>query len=295
MRLTYFLVLVFCISCSSPPLSTLEKVKALDLNSIDGHIETYYPAEYEDRAIANVNLLSKSTGFFKENFGVDQTFSIAVIDSVHWEKVTSVPFGLPFVSGPPYVVCIPAGSENILSNTIAAAIDGYELNAQYGMTNKEIVDLFVSLIGFHELGHIYAHSYGATFPNKWTFEFAATYFAYFYLDQNFVKERDTWIDVSKIIIKESKPQYTSLKDFEMKYTGVGIQNYAWYQVVFLLQAEKVYKIQGKAFLTELKTHTWKSNSETEYLDEMEEIGSVLCSGLNSMSCNKLNKSNINSV
>lgn len=273
MRLVYIIVLVFSISCNSPHPSTLEKVRALHLKSIDGNIETYFSAGYEDRATANVKLLSKSIGFFKENFGVDESFSIAVIDSANWGKITSIPYGLPFVSGPPYIVCIPAGSENTLSNTIETVIDGYELNAQYGMTNKEIVDLFISLIGFHELGHIYANSYGPTFPNKWTFEFAATYFAYFYLDQNFTKERDIWIDVSNIIIKEIQPRYTSLKDFEIKYSGVGVENYAWYQVVFLLQVEKLYKNQGKAFLEKLQTHTWSSNSTTEYLDEMDEIGS----------------------
>lgn len=273
MRLAYIIVLVFSISCNSPTPSTLEKVRVLDLKSIDGNIETYFSAGYEVRARGNINLLSKSTEFFKENFGVDQSFSIAVIDSATWEKITSIPYGLPFVSGPPYIVCIPASSENILSKTITTVIDKYDLNTQYGMTNKEIVDLFVSLIGFHELGHIYANSYGATFPNRWTFEFAETYFAYFYLDQNYTKERDIWIDVSNIIIKEIEPRYTSLKDFEMKYSGVGVENYAWYQVVFLMQVEKLYKKQGRDFLEKLQNYTWSSISTTEYLDEMDEIGS----------------------
>jgi len=273
MRLAIIAVIVFCISCSSPTLSTLEKVKDLDLNSIDGNITAYYSAGYEDRALSHLNLLQNSTEFFEENFEIDQKFSIAIIDSANWKKITSVPYGLPFVSGPPYIVCFPANSDNILSNTITNVIDGYQLNTQYGMTNKEIVNLFVSLIGFHELGHIYANTYGISFPNKWTFEFTATYFAYFYLDQNFSKERDIWIDVSKIIIEEMQPRYTSLKDFEEKYSGVGVKNYAWYQVVFLLQVEKVYLKQGRAFIEKLRDHTWSSTSITAYLYEMDEIGS----------------------
>ena len=273
MRLAIIAVIVFCISCSSPTLSTLEKVKHLDLNSIDGNITAYYSAGYEDRALSHLNLLQNSTEFFEENFEIDQKFSIAIIDSANWKKITSVPYGLPFVSGPPYIVCFPANSDNILSNTITNVIDGYQLNTQYGMTNKEIVNLFVSLIGFHELGHIYANTYGISFPNKWTFEFTATYFAYFYLDQNFSKERDIWIDVSKIIIEEMQPRYTSLKDFEEKYSGVGVKNYAWYQVVFLLQVEKVYLKQGRAFIEKLRDHIWSSTSTTAYLYEMDEIGS----------------------
>ena len=272
MRLAYIILLVVCISCTSSAQSTLEKVKALDLNTINDNITTYYSTGYENQAEATLNLISKSVGFFEEHFEVSQSFSITVIDSVNWGKITSIPYGLPFVSGPPYIVCIPANSENVLSNIIARTIGGYELQDKYGMTNNEITDLFVSLIGFHELGHIYAHSYGATFPNKWTFEFAATYFAYFYLDRNFPKERDIWIEVSNIIIKEIQPHYTSLKDFEMKYSGVGIENYTWYQVAFLLQVEKLFNKQGKDFLTRLRNHAWSSASTTEYIDEMNEIG-----------------------
>ena len=272
MRVAYIIVLIISISCDISAQSTLEKVRALDLNAIDGNSTTYYSAGYEDQASANLNLLSKSVGFFEEHFSVSQSFSIAVIDSADWERITSIPYGLPFVSGPPYIVCIPASSENVLSNIIARAIDGYELQDKYGMTNNEITDLFVSLIGFHELGHIYARSYGATFPNKWTFEFAATYFAYFYLDRNFSKERDIWIEVSNIIIKEIQPRYTSLKDFEVKYSGVGVENYAWYQVAFLLQVEKLFNNQGKDFLNKLQHHTWGSASTTEFVDEMNEIG-----------------------
>jgi len=166
MRLAYIILLVVCISCTSSAQSTLEKVKALDLNTIDDNITTYYSTGYENQAAATLNLLSKSVGFFEEHFEVSQSFSIAVIDSVNWGKITSIPYGLPFVSGPPYIVCIPANLENGLSNIVTTAIEGYDLKDKYEMTNKEITDLFVSLIGFHELGHIYARSYGASFPNK---------------------------------------------------------------------------------------------------------------------------------
>ena len=274
MRLTTLLVAtVFCISCSNPSTSTLEKVKALNLDSVDGKIETYYSSGYKPKAQTTLGILRESADFFEEHAGVSQTFSIAILDSAHWGMISSLPYGLPFVSGPPYIVFLPADSKNILFNTVAPLIEGYDLETKYEMTHEEITDLFVSLIGFHELGHMYAHSYGATFPNKWTFEFAATYFAYFYMDQNFERERDIWMDVARILITEIKPRHTSLKDFEAKYAGVGVENYAWYQVAFLLQVEDLYKKQGQNFLNRLKSHTWSSGSTTEYVDEMDEIGS----------------------
>jgi hypothetical protein len=68
---------------------------------------------------------------------------------------------------------------------------------------------------------MYANAYGISFPNKWTYEFAATYFAYFYLDQNFPKQSEIWFDVSKILVKELTPRYTSLNDFEEMCVRVG--------------------------------------------------------------------------
>lgn len=273
MRFALILAFIIISSCNAPAQSMLDKVKDLNLNSIEGSIPTYFSDGFKDRAEANLILLKKSIAFFEKNVGVHQSFAIAVMDSASWRKITSIPYGLPFVSGPPYIVCIPATSNNVLSNTIASAIDDSKLNAQYGMTNEEIVNLFVSLIGFHELGHIYAKAYGASFPNKWTFEFAATYFAYFYLDQNFPEERNIWINVSKILVNELSPRHTSLKDFEKMYVKVGVENYAWYQVVFLLRVQELYEEQGIDFLKKLKDHQWHSTSPSEYLNEMEEIGS----------------------
>ena len=201
---------------------------------------------------------------------MNQHFSIAVVDSVSWSKITRIPYGLPFVSGPPYIVCLPADSQNILSRTIAAAIEGYDLEERYEMSREEVVGLFVSLIGFHELGHMYATAYGASFPNKWTFEFAATYFAYFYLDQRFPRERDIWTGVSRILAEELDPRYTTLRDFEQRYVGVGVANYAWYQVVFLLQVQDVYEQMGDEFLSALRDYPWPANSDSEYLHEMGE-------------------------
>lgn len=169
-------------------------------------------------------------------------------------------------------MCLPGNSRNVLSSTILNAIEGYDLDNRYSMSREEIVNLFVSLIGFHELGHIYAKAYDMSFPNKWTYEFAATYFAYFYLDRNYPTERDIWIDASKILVQELQAGHTSLEDFERMYVKVGVENYAWYQVAFLLRVHEVYQKQGVTFLDNLKNRPWRSTSASHYLSAMEDIG-----------------------
>ena len=88
--------------------STLEKIGQLQLNAIDGNVATFYADGYRERAASIATLLSASTDFFEKEFGVRETFSIALLDSTSWVKITEIPYGLPFVSGPPYVVCLPA-------------------------------------------------------------------------------------------------------------------------------------------------------------------------------------------
>jgi len=251
----------------------LEKVERLNLNTIDGSIKTYYTSGHKESAEKTLNLLHKSIHFYEANFDVRQSFALAVIDSGRWIRITQIPYGLPFVSGPPYIVCLPANSNNILSEIILTAMDGRDLHTQNEMTQEEIVNLFISLIGFHELGHIYADAYGISFPTKWIFEFAATYFAWFYLEQNFPGYSEIWGDVSDMLVQELAPSHTSLNDFEEMYVKVGVENYAWYQAVFMARVKEVYQQQGKEFLEKLKKHQWSSGSSSEYLNEMENISS----------------------
>lgn len=215
--------------------------------------------------------MAKSVVFFETNFQIQVHYSIAVLDSNDWVKIARIPYGLPFESGPPFVVCIPASSENILADTIKDAIVGRALGEKFSMTDEGIVNLFVSLIGFHELGHIYARTYGIKFPNKWTSEFGATYFAYAYLEENCPKESEIWRDVSRVLANKIKPDRTSLLDFEKLYVRVGVQNYAWYQVVFLLRVSEVYQDLGIDFLKTLKRKNRPLTSESYSVNQLEAI------------------------
>ena len=251
--------------------STLEKIGQLHLNALDGSVTTYYPDGYRERATSVADLLAASTGFFEQEFGVRETFSIAVLDSASWVKVTEIPYGLPFVSGPPNVVCLPATSNHELAETIAASIAEHDLDSKHGMSNREIVTLFTDLIGFHELGHVYTWASGIPTPNKWIDEFAATYMAWAYLDKTFPKGAQIWVDAAHALASEIHPGHTSLSEFEARYVRVGIRNYAWYQSVFLLRVREVYELEGIDFLGKMKNRNWSSTAGIYFLDDMEEM------------------------
>jgi hypothetical protein len=251
--------------------TTLDKIQSLNLGKEEGTILKYYSNGTEERANNLEELLGNSKSYFESSLGVKESFSIAVLDSNDWVKVTNIPYGLPFVSGPPYIVCFPSSNENVLGQIIQRSIKNYNLSEKYEKSDEELIEIFISMIGFHELGHIYAKEYGINFPNKWTYEFAATYTAYLYLTDNFPVEADIWLSISEILEKEINPNYTSLNDFENLYVRVGVENYAWYQVVFLLRVAEVEKAIGISLLEILLNTKITSSDEYLSLDKLENI------------------------
>lgn len=262
-----FLVLVLCITIL--PQSVLQQVEDLNLQYLEKQIITYYSNGFEAEATKIEQTLSNSTTYFENEFDVNQDFVIAVLNSEDWQKVSQIPYGLPFVSGPPYIVCIPGNTNNELGKLVENAISQSDLDKKYNLSNNEIAHRFITLIGFHELGHIYSKVIGINFPNKWTFEFAATYFAYLYLNNNEPDKNQLWLDVADILLDDISPNYTSLKDFEELYVRVGVENYAWYQVVFLKRVAETADNMSKVFIDELKRT--KLSNDNLSLNELENI------------------------
>ena len=250
--------------------SALENVRSLELSSLENDIETYYSNGCEKEAENIVNLLGNAVTFFKDEFGIDQDFSIAILHSDDWLKISKLPYGLPFVSGPPYVICFPGDAENELGKIIIDAVSKTELEEKYSLSNQDIAEEFITLIGFHELGHIYSKEYGINFPNKWTFEFAATYLAYLYLSEHAPNKNEIWLDAAAALLKNIKPQHTSLQDFENLYVRVGVENYAWYQVVFLIRAAETAEKRNSTFVNKLKSTELKNSSDYS-LSQFENI------------------------
>ncbi|MFO7726285.1 MAG: hypothetical protein R6V45_12130 [Oceanipulchritudo sp.] len=238
---------------------------------LEGSVTAYYSEGAHAQADSLVSLLGQSVDFFEREVGLHEDFSIAVLDPDSWAKLTPIPYGLPFVSGPPYVVCFPADTNHELHRLISQGIAGSVFSAESGLEETERVNVFVSLIGFHELGHIYSRKMGLTYPNNWIFEFMASYFAYFYLDEHFPCYGQVWEETCAYLARRIEPAYRTLGDFERLYVRVGVETYAWYQMVFLLRVAEVFRVEGGQFLRTLKDHEWEKTSEDFHVGEMEQL------------------------
>ncbi len=264
-----FLIIVFYaeVFCQS----TLEKIQNLNLeNSIDT-ISIYFSSGAGRQADSVKSMLIKSSSFYETKFNVEEKISLAVLNKTDWEKITSIPYGLPFVSGPPFIVCIPADLNNSLAECIKRSVVKRKIDKKLKLTADEIVREFIDMIGFHELGHVYSKAYRIKIPNKWLDEFTATYFAYIFLAKNYSRQSKIWKEVCDVLVEETPHKKSSIEDFEKLYVKVGVENYAWYQAVFQLRAVEVYQNSGIEFISRFKKHKWLSDDENFYIKEAENV------------------------
>jgi hypothetical protein len=270
-RIIFFTALLWLLPTIIFSQSTLEKIKKLELQTKEGEIVQYFSEGCSQKAEALKSLLGNSMAYYEKTFGIVESYSIAVLESHDWELITEIPYGLPFVSGPPYIIVLPSSSNNMLAQLIEKSIAGYDLDKKYSKTNEELASIFISMIGFHELGHIYAKKYGLKFPNKWTFEFAATYFAYLYIADNGGSVGEIWYSIGEILAEEINPKYTQLNHFEKLYFNVGIESYAWYQSVFLLRTKEVQNSLGSEFVRRLLGTSLSEADNNFSLEKLEGV------------------------
>ena len=109
----------------------------------------------------------------------------------------------------------------------------------------------VDLVGYHELGHLYVGEWGINPHTRWFSELLATYFGYAFMAERLPDLARTWEIVSRSD-GGNTPQHRSLADFERLYTGVGADNYIWYQGRFSERVFAVFATERFDFLRKVK-------------------------------------------
>jgi hypothetical protein len=174
------------------------------------------------------------------------------------------PYGIPLSSTPPYIIFLPATANNIPTNnirnvkpkvpqtlireieTLIKEIKGDEA------TYDDAAQWMPDLIGFHEIGHQYSDVYGIHATNQWLREFLASYFAYAFLSEQYPKVARLYVALHETLLAAIKPKHTSLEDLNNLSSGVGAENYGWYQAQLLRMVKRVYEKRGLSFVTEMR-------------------------------------------
>jgi hypothetical protein len=255
--LTIFLFTAVQAQDSEPP----EKIRELGLSTLKGEVTVYYSEGYSKRAAYLQDLAEAASRFFEkpEILGVKVDLHLAVLDPADWAKFTKLPYGIAHILPKPPTAILAASADNVIARRILMEKDQVSkvtLKAldELDISFNEAAATFVDLIGFHEMGHIYAHHHGShPWPEqKWLGEFVATYLAYAYMKENQPKLAKLWKTMNDHSDVRTAAKHTTLADFERLYLGVGGDNYGWYQARFQQKVEEIYAKAGISFMQALK-------------------------------------------
>ena len=236
-----------------PPM--VEQIRGLRLDSLAGPLPVHYSAGFRDHAAEVQAILREGAAFFADSLGLPTTVRVALLAAPEWQRVTQVPYGVPFVQGG--VVLIPATGDGVIAADFLALEAGASAAArskvaESGASFAENARRMTDLIGCHELGHGYTGAYGIRPHTRWFSELLATYMAYAFLYRMRPPLARGWEAMLQARLEGPAPAHTSLADFDRLYIRVGPQNYNWYQSAFAMQAAEVFQAQGLGFLARVR-------------------------------------------
>lgn len=222
-----------------------------DLAVMEGKIPTYYSSQCEKRAKESQLFLQKMTETYSVEGNNDFNLKLAVLHSSQWNGF-SIPYGLFFIYNG--WIVIPGDADFQKFSHIWSYypfIDVMKNNLRKVCENpeEEFVEVLYGFNIAHELGHYYVKNVLKAFsPDKLTDELIASYFALDYLyktDKNTLKIINSF---ASTYMDNFEPEYRTVDDFNTKYIGVGVQNYAWYHCVFLLMIEDILSNGNSNFM-----------------------------------------------
>lgn len=236
------------------PMMSLAVVEGLGLELLPGPVPTYYSPGHRDRAEALQAWLRDADAFFQRRLKVAPPFHLAVLTPAHWAAISPGPYGVPFVTDEYRLVVLPAVPElAVVTQIYSAARPGLPPSAAadldaLGVSYDEAVRQVLDLIGFHEVGHVYAAELGYRNDNtaRWLEELLATYAAYSYLDVAQPASIVVWDALSEAILGHVEPPSRSLDDFAGGVRVLGPAGYGWFQSQFNLRDAVVVRQRPRA-------------------------------------------------
>jgi hypothetical protein len=267
------LTLASCISVASQSSPTLlDRIREAAPQRLEGSPVVHFSAGAETRAQALQGMLAQASAFFRDQFSVTPTFTLAVLDPVAWKAAVgeSLPYGMPAVTQ--RVMLLPYRQEGVVVDTMLARADGLpdEVATAVKISKRPFashVAAMVDLIGYHELGHLYVSELGIAPHTRWFSEMLATYFAYAFIAERSPDLAATW-RIAVGADANTTPTHRSLADFERLYAGVGPANYVWYQGRFTERVIAIYATQRLQFLRAVKGAFPREAKEKLTLDQV---------------------------
>ena len=263
--------------------TNLDRVRALGLDSLDAGYRVFYSDGYAERAAAMGRLVAASNAFYRDRLGIDVAeLTVALLDPADYERAAlpgGIPYGLPFVNGG--VVVQPA---DLRVGLIRDAYAPYEATASprlvarlgaVGLSYAEALPVMFDAIALHEIGHVQVDAYGLDTKQPWLNEWMATYLGYAFMRVHEPEMAVVWDVVLEAGREGYEPAHTSLDDLNRLYTGVGFENYIWYQNIFQDRVHALYDLHGLDVVRVVKERLadpdWTPETAAELIAALDEV------------------------
>jgi len=210
-----------------------------NLRFLPAVVPTYYSINCENRARAMQSALTEITKTYSGNNPDIFKFKIAVLDSLDWPDMPK-PYG--FFSFFYNWIIIPGD----LNYSNASRIKEFKplLKENLSKVSKTLDDALSALYKFcmtHEVGHYYNQEIRLSYyPDRWTMELLANYFAYDFLYKTDKAALQTFQIITNTYIKEYIPKFRTISSFNNGYFSIGQDNYSWYQSMLFKMTEDIY-------------------------------------------------------
>jgi hypothetical protein len=222
-------------------------VRATQPDSLQGKITTYYTPGKKDVAARLQRLALSADAYYEKLFGTPFHFKMAVLDSAHWPTAIA-PYGIIF-SYRGWVFMHAGMSfqsfQNVYGMQQFKRTTLKTLQARK-IQGKQIVESFLEFYTIHEIGHYFFNSLsGAKYPDYFTNEWMASYFAYQYFKENKPLVLPAFELFCQLYRDNIKPEHTSVASFNSNWGNDGIPTYGWYHVNFYFLCKDMWNCAGK--------------------------------------------------
>ena len=268
----------------SAPVSRMEGIKSLGLESISGTMPTFYSPHAQARARYLQGLLGGEIAYYADFFGVSfGPIAMAVLNSQQWSTVAGEePYGLPSVDGTqPAVVVMPVSWEEVTWMAVPKRAEVPPAMLRRALANgrkwTQVKFEGCDGIGTHEVGHYIVRELQIDPPMNWFNEFLASYVGYAYLKS----KAPTQALSSEIFwtagLDHSPHPFTKLDDFESRYDQLQQEypgNYGWYQLALDQRVIEIFAQSGVAYLREVRKEFPAGASKlssAQLLDKLERM------------------------
>lgn len=249
-----------------------------DPQLLTGKIPTYYSAGKHRVAARLQHLATSVADYYEKLYGMPFHVKMAVLDSAHW-PATMAPYGIIFSQKG--WVFMHAGMrfdsfQKVYGMEGFASITADAIGHQK-MKGDQLVEAFLEFYTVHELGHYFLNALsGARYPDFFTNEWMASYFAYQYFVVNKPAILPAFELFCQLFRDHIHPDHRSVESFNLNYGNDGIPTYGWYHVNFYFLCKDVWNCAGLQLIPQYRTAFPKAAARKFSPDEI--VGKLaLCS------------------